>query len=34
MRSTGIMAVAYNKLKTHLGLTGGESSVPREQSTP
>ena len=24
MASTGIMAVAYNRLKAHLGLTGGE----------
>ncbi len=27
MRSTGIAAVAYNKLKTHLGLIGGETRV-------
>lgn len=27
MRSTGIMAVAYNKLKEHLGITGGATRV-------
>lgn len=27
MRSTGIMAIAYNKLKTHLGITEGETRV-------
>jgi len=27
MRSTGIMAIAYNKLKAHLGLTGGETRL-------
>ena len=27
MRSTGIMAVGYNKLKEHLGITGGETRV-------
>jgi uroporphyrinogen decarboxylase len=27
MRSTGIMAIAYNKLKAHLGLIGGETRV-------
>ena len=27
MRSTGIMAIAYNKLKAHLGITGGETRV-------
>ena len=27
MRSTGIMAIAYNKLKAHLGITGGETCV-------
>ena len=27
MRSTGIMAIAYNKLKAHLGIQGGETRV-------
>jgi len=27
MRSTGIMAVAYNRLKAHLGIAGGETKV-------
>lgn len=27
MRSTGIMAIAYNKLKAYLGITGGETRV-------
>lgn len=27
MRSTGIMAIAYNALKTHLGISGGETRV-------
>lgn len=27
MRSTGIMAIAYNKLKAHLGITSGETRV-------
>ncbi len=27
MRSTGIMAIAYNRLKEHLGVTGGETFV-------
>ena len=27
MRSTGIMAIAYNRLKAHLGLTGGETRL-------
>lgn len=27
MRSTGIMAIAYNQLKAHLGITGGETVV-------
>ena len=27
MRSTGIMAIAYNKLKAHLGITGGETRL-------
>lgn len=27
MRSTGVMAIAYNKLKAHLGITGGETRV-------
>ena len=27
MRSTGIMAVAYNRLKAYLGITGGETKV-------
>ncbi|MGA9363563.1 MAG: uroporphyrinogen decarboxylase family protein [Bacteroidota bacterium] len=27
MRSTGIMAIAYNRLKKHLGLKGGETRV-------
>lgn len=27
MRSTGVMAVAYNRLKAHLGLTGGETRM-------
>ena len=27
MASTGIMAVAYNRLKAHLGMTGGETKV-------
>jgi len=27
MRSTGIMAIAYNKLKAHLGTTGGETRL-------
>ena len=27
MRSTGIMAIAYNRLKAYLGLTGGETLV-------
>ncbi len=27
MRSTGIMAIAYNKLKAHLGITEGETRV-------
>jgi len=27
MRSTGIMAIAYNRLKRHLGLKGGETRV-------
>ncbi len=27
MRSTGIMAIAYNRLKAHLGITGGETRV-------
>jgi len=27
MRSTGIMAIAYNRLKAYLGLTGGETVV-------
>jgi uroporphyrinogen decarboxylase len=27
MRSTGIMAIAYNHLKAHLGITGGETRV-------
>lgn len=27
MRSTGIMAIAYNHLKPHLGITGGETRV-------
>jgi uroporphyrinogen decarboxylase len=27
MRSTGIMAIAYNRLKKHLGVTGGETFV-------
>ena len=27
MRSTGIMAVAYNRLKAYLGITGGETRL-------
>ena len=27
MASTGIMAVAYNRLKAHLGITGGETKM-------
>ncbi len=27
MRSTGIMAIAYNRLKDHLGITGGSTKV-------
>src|SRR5512138_2645984 len=27
MRSTGIMAIAYNRLKQHLGITGGDLLV-------
>ncbi len=27
MRSTGIMAIAYNRLKKHLGITGGETKL-------
>jgi len=27
MRSSGIMAIAYNRLKKHLGVTGGETFV-------
>ena len=27
MRSAGIMAIAYNRLKAHLGITGGETRV-------
>ncbi len=27
MRSTGIMAVAYHRLKEHLGISGGETFV-------
>ena len=27
MASTGIMAIAYNRLKAHLGMTGGETKV-------
>ena len=39
MRSTGIMAIAYNRLKAHLGIEGGAtrlydtgSSSPRSRS--
>ena len=27
MRSTGIQAIAYNRLKAHLGLAGGHTRV-------